>query len=67
MGQKVAQDSDQEGFKAVAHNILFNVLTVSMYYFHELLGQVKVNLDYPSETVLSRNRVKVSHFFGHGC
>lgn len=24
MGQTVAQDSDQEGFKAVAHNILFN-------------------------------------------
>lgn len=30
MGQTVAQDSDQEGFKAVAHNILFNVPTVSM-------------------------------------
>lgn len=25
MGQTVAQDSDQEGFKAVAHNILFNM------------------------------------------
>lgn len=37
MGQTVAQDSDKEGFKAVAHNILFNVCqqcpcTISMSY-----------------------------------